>query len=175
MVAGVLCCLLAGCAPSAPAAAQAPPSATPTPSAVAAPAGGVVVSGDVKTPGPVTAEQLAGMAQHTVAVQFGSSKGAEQHTETGVLLADVLPVAALATTGRKNDQLAFAVLATGSDGYAALVSYGEVAPDFGNRGILLATTEDGKALPRPRLVVPGDVKGGRYVSDLVELRVVRVG
>jgi hypothetical protein len=48
-------------------------------------------------------------------------------------------------------------------------------PDFGNRGILLAISEDGKPLPRPRLVVPGDVKGGRYVSDLAELRVTRVG
>ena len=74
----------------------------------------------------------------------------------------------------KNDQLAFAVLATGADGYAALVSYGEIAPDFGNRGVLLATTGQ-HALARPRLVVPGDGKGGRYVSDVVEHRVVRVG
>jgi hypothetical protein len=67
------------------------------------------------------------------------------------------------------------VLATGSDGYAALISYGEVSSDFGNRGILLATTEDGKTLPHPRLVVPGDLKGGRYVNDVVDLHVARVG
>lgn len=41
-------------------------------------------------------------------------------------------------------------------------------------GALLATEQDGTPLPRPRLVVPGDRKGGRYVSDLVELKVVRV-
>ena len=89
-----------------------------------------------------------------------------------MLLSDLLPVDALATTSRKNDQLSFAVLGTGSDGYAALVSYGEVSPDFGNRGVLLSTTEDGTPLARPRLVVPGDGKGGRYVSDVTTLRVV---
>ena len=67
----------------------------------------------------------------------------------------------------------FAVLAIGADGYAALVSYGEISPDFGNRGLLLSTSEDGAALARPRLVVPGDVRGGRYVSDVVELHVLR--
>lgn len=36
------------------------------------------------------------------------------------------------------------------------------------------TGEDGKALARPRLVGPGDVEGGRYVSDLVELKVSRL-
>ena len=63
------------------------------------------------------------------------------------------------------------MLAIGADGYAALVSYGEISPEFGNRGILLASVE--AALQRPRLVVPGDGKGGRYVSDVVELRVAR--
>jgi solute:Na+ symporter, SSS family len=54
-----------------------------------------------------------------------------------------------------------------ADGHAALVSYGEISPDFGNRRILLATSEDGVALERPRLVVPGDVKGARYVSAVL--------
>ena len=172
--------LLVGCGAPAPGSvATQPTPAAPTTSTssstTAAPAGGVVVTGDVRRPGPVTATQLAGMAHHTVSVQFGSAKGTETHTETGVLLSDLLPVSALATTSRKNDQLAFAVVATGSDGYAALVSYGEIAPDFGNRGVLLATTQDGAVLPHPRLVVPGDVKGGRYVTGVVDLHVTRVG
>lgn len=166
--------VLAGCAtstaPPVPAPAAATSSSTTT-TTQAAPAGGIVISGDVHSPGPVTHEQLAALAQHTVDVQFSS----EKHTESGVLLSDLIGVPSLATTSRKNDQLAFAVLATGADGYAALVSYGEIAPDFGNRGVLLATTQDSTPLARPRLVVPGDVKGGRYVSDVVELRVVRVG
>ena len=37
-----------------------------------------------------------------------------------------------------------------------------------------AITEDGVALgdAGPRLVVPGDLHGGRYVSDVVSLRLV---
>lgn len=67
------------------------------------------------------------------------------------------------------------MLAIGADGYAAAVAYGDVSADFGNRGLLISLTEDGTALERPRLVVPGDVKGGRNVCNLVELRVVRLG
>jgi hypothetical protein len=166
--------LVAGCGTAA--VAESPPSAAPSPAATAAPdvpAGAVAVTGAVKTPRTVTADQLAALPQRTVSVQFGSGKGPEQHTETGALLTDLLPVDSLATTPAKNDQLSFAVVATGADGYRALVSYGEAAPDFGNRGLLVATSEDGKPLARPRLVVPGDVKGGRYVSDLVRLEVVR--
>jgi hypothetical protein len=80
----------------------------------------------------------------------------------------------LATTSAKNDQLSFAVLAVGADGYTAAVAYGDVSADFGNRGLLVALNEDGKALERPRLVVPGDVEGGRFGSDLLELKVVRL-
>lgn len=167
----------AGCgasvaAPAAPAATSttAAPTTAPTP-----PPGTVALTGDVKTPTQLVAAQLAGLPQQTVKVAYGSSKGAEQHTETGVPLAGLLPVSALATTPRKNDQLDFAVVATGADGYSAAVSYGEISPDFGNRGVLVALSEDGKPLDRPRLVVPGDVKGGRYVSGLTELRVVRLG
>jgi hypothetical protein len=70
-------------------------------------------------------------------------------------MSDLLPIDALATTDRKNDALSFGVLAIGADGYAALVSFREKSPEFGNRGVLLATTEDGQTLARPRLVVPG--------------------
>lgn len=166
--------LVADC--GAPAAAPAAPAATTPPAATSStpvtPPGTIALTGAVESPSTLTAQQLAGMPQQTVQVSFGSGKGPEQHSETGVSLAALLPADALATTDRKNDQLAFGVLAIGDDGYAAAVSHGEVSADFGNRGLLVARTEDGKALDRPRLVVPGDVKGGRYVSGLVELRVV---
>ncbi|MFP5020827.1 molybdopterin-binding protein [Pseudonocardia phyllosphaerae] len=132
------------------------------------------MSGDVRAPRSYDRAALAKLPQKTVHVRYGSAKGPQQHTETGVPLASLLPADALATTKDKNDQLSFGVLGIGADGYRALVSYGEVSPDFGNRGILVAITEDGRPLAQPRLVVPGDVKGGRYVSNLVELKVVRV-
>lgn len=65
------------------------------------------------------------------------------------------------------------MLAVGADGYQALVSYGAIAPGSGNRAIL-AVEQDGAPLARPRLVVTGEVTGGRDVNDVVELDVVRV-
>lgn len=156
--------LVAGC--GSPTLATVAPATKPT--------AGVAITGDVKATGVLTNEDIAGLPQQTVDVTFASSKGEEKHAETGVLLSEVISPSALATTDRKNDLLSFAVLAIGADGYTAAVSYGEVSPDFGNRGVLIATAEDGKPLDRPRLVVPGDVKGGRYVSELVELKVVRL-
>lgn len=168
--------LLAGC--GAPATTAVPPVVEPAAAAaVQAPAAGTVrLTGDLVAPGEITAAQLAALPQQTVEASFGSGAGPQQHTETGPALADVLPADALAVDGdRKNDLLSFAVLAVGSDGYSAVVAYGDVSADFGNRGLLISLTEDGAPLERPRLVVPGDVKGGRYVGDLVELRVVRLG
>lgn len=170
----LLCALLAGCgagpaaAPPAGTAAVAPVAAsTPTP-------GGVALTGDVKKPTVLTPASLARLPQKTVPVTFRSGTGVEAHVFRGPLLADVLPPTALADAPGKNPFLSFAVLGVGSDRYSALVAYGEISPDFANKKILVATVQDGKPLATPRLVVPGDVKGGRYVSDLVELKVVRV-
>lgn len=133
----------------------------------------VRLAGDVRQPRDLHVEELGKLPQHTVSVRYGSGSGPQSHTEQGVLLADLLPINALATRPGKHDELSFGVLAIGSDGYAALVSYGEISPDLGHRSILLATAEDGAPLPRPRLVAPGDLEGARYVNGVVELRVVR--
>jgi hypothetical protein len=49
------------------------------------------------------------------------------------------------------------------------VAWGEFDPGFENKPILLAVTQDGTSLAAEgaRLVVPDDIRGGRYVS-LVE-------
>jgi hypothetical protein len=39
----------------------------------------------------------------------------------------------------------------------------------GGRPLILSLVEDGVSLVQPRLVTDGDVKGGRYVSDVVDL------
>jgi len=38
----------------------------------------------------------------------------------------------------------------------------------------LAVIQDGQPLTQPRLVVPGDIHGGRYVSDVISVRLGRV-
>ena len=167
---------LVGCGAPAAVAPVAVSSGTPTSApAELPPVGTVRLTGDLVAPADITVEELAALPQQTVEVSFGSGDGQQTHTETGPALADVLPADALALDAdRKNDQLSFAVLAVAADDYSAVVAYGDVLADFGNRGLLLSLVEDGQTLERPRLVVPGDVRGGRYVSDVVELRVVRV-
>lgn len=195
--AGALAALLwsGGCAPAAPAppAPSVPAPATTAPIATApiataptagAPAqaqppveaGSVRITGAVRQPGVRTAAQLAAIPSQTVAVTFGTEKGTQRHTEVGVPLSTVLEQAApVLTAGRKHDELTIGVLVIGADGYQALVSYGELAPALGNSGALLATSQDGTPLARPRLVLPKDGQGARYVSDVVELHVVHPG
>jgi len=63
----------------------------------------------------------------------------------------------------------------GSDGYQVLVAWGEIDPDFANQDILLAVMQDGASLADqgPRLVVPSDGRGGRYVSGVARIRLDR--
>ncbi|HEY6525603.1 MAG TPA: hypothetical protein VIY10_17595 [Solirubrobacteraceae bacterium] len=64
------------------------------------------------------------------------------------------------------------VAGVGSDAYVAVVTPAEQW--VGERPLQISLNDDGTALAEPRLVVDGDVKGGRYVSDLVDLVVGHV-
>ena len=57
--------------------------------------------------------------------------------------------------------------AVGNDNYVATVTPAEQFA--GGRPLQLSLIENGTALPQPRLVTDGDVKGGRYVSDIVDI------
>jgi hypothetical protein len=46
----------------------------------------------------------------------------------------------------KNDLLRFGVIATGSDGYRAFISLGEIAPTFGNQPDLVTYADTGGQL-----------------------------
>lgn len=74
----------------------------------------------------------------------------------------------------KNATLAMYAVATSTDGYRALVSLGEIDPAFGNRTALVAYSVNGAPLDRngmARLVVPGDTKLARAVSNLKSIEV----
>ncbi len=133
----------------------------------------MVVSGAVRQPVTLSLDALRAYPPRTQAVSFGSAKGQESHTYQGAALTDVMAkVDVVMAPAVKNPQLRLAVVASGADGYEAVVSWGEFSPDFGAFPVLLAYTEDGQPLSAPRLVVPGDKKGGRYVSGLTGLKVV---
>jgi hypothetical protein len=87
---------------------------------------------------------------------------------------DELPEAAV-RPGRQEHKLRFDASATGTDDYQAIVAWGELDPGFENKPILLAVTQDSKSLAAEgiRLVVPDDIRGGRYVSLIDTVRLDR--
>jgi hypothetical protein len=101
--------------------------------------------------------------QETLNVSFGGPGGVESHTEVGPPLLDLLRLAGVDPTFNTW------VAAVGSDNYVATVTPGEQI--VGGRQLELSRIEDGVALAQPRLVADGDVKGGRYVSGVVNVYV----
>jgi DMSO/TMAO reductase YedYZ molybdopterin-dependent catalytic subunit len=139
--------------------------------------GQVGVRGDVQSPRAFSVADLQALPNVTETVSFHGPAGIEQHTETGPLLTTVIAAAGglAIDPAVKNDKLRHYVLATGADGYGAVVSWGEVDPGFAGTRAVVAWAEDGKPLPATsgpaRLVVPSDQAGGRYVFSLVRLEV----
>src|SRR5262249_2867402 len=125
---------------------------------------------------------LAGLNQSTTeTATYLSGAGSVTDQYTGVSLWTLIQDAGLLTDPSvKNDLLRFGVIATGSDGYRAFISLGEIDPAFGNQQDLVAYSDKlGQLGPGGpdgvlRLVVPGDLAGGRYVSNLASLQVVDV-
>ncbi len=136
------------------------------------------VSGQVGTPTTYTAASLQALPQSTQSVTYRAGSGTVTDTFTGPTLYNVLQAAGGITTNpaNKNDILRRYVVATGSDGYKVVISAGEIAPRFGNRQDLVATSDALGRLPSPdgfaRVVATGDVAGGRYVSNLTDLAVL---
>ncbi len=149
-----------------------------SPAALAATPTHLTVTGAVTTPKTFDAAGLAGLNAVTQTVTFKSGTTPQTHTYTGARLWDVLGTAGVVTTGAKNDILDRYVVATGSDGYRTVLSMGELNPGFGNRPDLVAYAETINGVSAPlgsdgfaRITAPGDVKGGRYISNLIDLDV----
>ena len=146
------------------------PTATPS-GKKSSPSTSLSVTGLVKNAGPLTLSDLQAFSKVTVSVQV---QPLGSHTFGGALLYDVLQKAQVTTLkNRKNGLLRKSLVVSGTDGYTVAVAWGEIDPHFANKQILLAYEEDGKALPHAdgftRLIVPGDVLAGRYVSNVASL------
>jgi hypothetical protein len=66
-------------------------------------------------------------------------------------------------------------VAVGADGYAVVLSWGEIDPEFGAAPVFVACARDGEPLGdgegMARLVVPGDKRAGRHVNRLTCIEV----
>ncbi|HTV44815.1 MAG TPA: molybdopterin-dependent oxidoreductase [Stellaceae bacterium] len=136
------------------------------------------LSGAVTKPGTYTLAQLEALPSTTETVTYLAGGTPVTASFTGVSLWTLLTDAGIVTNPSiKNDILNDYVLATGSDGYEAVFSLGELDPMFGGGGAadLIAYQVNGGSLGDDgfaRVVVPGDDFGGRYVSNLVSLEVL---
>lgn len=110
----------------------------------------------------LSAALLTLLPSRTTTVSFLAGGGPQTHTESGPPLSLALLAAGVVPAPNTS------VVAVGSDGYGAAVTLGE--DYFGGRPLLLSLVEDGTPLAQPRLVVDGDVRGGRYVTDVVVLQ-----
>jgi hypothetical protein len=139
----------------------------------------VAVSGAVNNLLSLSVADLQGASPVTQTDTFSAGTTPQTHTYTGPTLWSLLNGAGIKVDAtRKNDVLNKLVLATGSDGYRTVFSLGEIDPDFGNQPDLVAYAETINGVKAVlgsdgpfRTTAPADVKGGRYVSNLVRLDV----
>lgn len=137
-----------------------------------------VVNGQVKTVGTFDVAALRQLV--TAGTVQEATMTENSNTYKGVALLDLLNSAGvgLKTSSRKNPTISMYAVATGSDGYRAIVSLGEINPDLGNKPAIVAYEQNGAALTNSgalRLVIPREVKQGRLVSNLIEIQVFEAG
>jgi hypothetical protein len=109
----------------------------------------------------LTAGQLAALPPETLQASFLAGTTTTNVTEVGPSLDEVLRAAHVAL------RVGTWVAGVGDDGYVAVVTPAEQW--VGGKYLQVSLNETGAPLSEPRLVVDGDVKGGRYVSGLVDL------
>jgi hypothetical protein len=129
------------------------------------------LSGLVAHPLHLTLTELRSFPAIHVSATQASGKGPVVLDCGGAALTALLDKAALNVGKGNNAKLGHSVLITADDGYAVALSLGEIDPDYGNAGPVIATDCGGKPLDAPRLVVPGDKHGGRAVKGVVSIDV----
>ncbi len=131
------------------------------------------IGGAVERPRSYTLADLQAMPAEQVEVEFTSGGRPQRHTYTGVLLHTLLMAAGPRfDPASTHDGLRFYVTVVGTDGFTAVIAWGELAPEYGARPPLVAYLEDGEPMAgagMARLVAPGDHRGSRYVSNITSI------
>ncbi len=119
-----------------------------------------------------TPATLASLPHKTITVHNEHTKADE--TYSGVQLIDLLTQLGVHAQPRGKD-LRLYVVAAGSDGYEAVYAIGEVTPDVNNSIVLVADSENGKALADDgplKLIATNEKRPARWVRNLVAIRVM---
>jgi len=122
----------------------------------------------------LSADDLKALPHQTVTVHNPHANTDE--TYSGVPLIDLLAKEGVPHGhDLRGKALSLYVVATGSDGYKAVLALGEVDPDFHPGEVLVADQMDGKPLDAKagpfRLVVTEDKRPARSVRNLVSIEV----
>jgi len=131
------------------------------------------VGGQVNTPKWVDVPALRQLPHVNQNVTFFAAGSVVNDTFTGALLWDLLQSVGIKTNPNiKNDILRKIIIVTGTDGYVAVFTAGEIDPGFGGNQILVAYAVNGQPLGSEgpaQIVAPGDKAGGRFVHNIATI------
>jgi hypothetical protein len=119
-----------------------------------------------------TPATLAALPHKTVTVFNEHSK--VNQTYSGVPLIDLLTRLGVPDKPHGKEFRLY-LLAEGSDGYEVVYSVAEVTPDVHDATVIVADTQDGKALADDgplKLVATGEKRPARWVRNLIAIRVL---
>src|SRR6516162_3355604 len=121
---------------------------------------GLVLEGKVRQPQRWTLEDLKKMPAEHADVSYQTDRGPVRASFTGTLLWSLIEAAGGIDDNAKNPELRHTIRISAKDGYVVVTSTGEIAPDFGAKGAIVAYARVGKPLEDFRIVMPGDKHGG---------------
>jgi len=131
----------------------------------------IMLTGAVRNPGAVTQEELMKLPPVDVIVNQETDHGPVTGSFRGALLWTVIQQAQPIDGTEKNASLRHTFLVSGSDGYAAALSQGEIDPKLENKQVIVAYAENGAPFLGFRLIVPGDAQASRSVHDIAIIEV----
>jgi hypothetical protein len=137
-------------------------------------AGGGILLTTSRASRPAVSARLQGLPVAQVTATFQTEHGPRRASYEGPLLWTVLTSSGVVDASKPRDQVRQTVLLTGRDGYSAVLALGEISPEFEGKQVVVAKFEDGRPLDPEhyRVVVPGDIRGGRSVRDVVRIMVL---
>jgi DMSO/TMAO reductase YedYZ molybdopterin-dependent catalytic subunit len=137
----------------------------------------LTVGGEVEHQLKLTAADLGKLPHRSITARGHDGKEAMFE---GVELGEILKVAGVKFGEElRGKELALYLVVEATDGYRAVFALPELDPAFTDRVVLLADKREGKALAEKegplRIVVAGEKRQGRWVRQVVTLKIQRAG
>jgi DMSO/TMAO reductase YedYZ molybdopterin-dependent catalytic subunit len=132
----------------------------------------LTLDGKVNQPQHWTLDDLRKMPADHVDATYQTEKGPVTASFTGVKLWSLIEAAGgIDDAGKGAAAVRHAIRITATDDYVVVTSTGEISPNFGDKGTLVAYERDGKPLDHAQIVMPGDKRGGRNIHDVATITV----